>query len=483
MGPNLAAEICVIGGGPAGATVARRLALLGHDVCLLESAAFPRRHIGESLPPGIVPLFDFLGLRERIEAASFLRPSQAIVRWGGVTREFDFAPGAPGFQVDRGRFDQLLLEAAQEAGVRVLQPARALRPRLGAGQIWQVPALAAHKPLQIQAAYLVDASGRHPVLAGAKTRAGAPTLALYAYWRSTGLTGAATRVEAGAKEWFWGAPLPDATFNATVFIAPARCRAVRGAAGRAALYRSLLASSALLRGCLNGTLASRMLACDASTYTAACPVDNHSIKVGEASLAIDPLSSQGVQAAITSALHGSIVVHTLLTRPEHAPAALQFYRDRQLATAAYHSRLAAQHYAQQSALVAEQFWQTRAAGAGEPPPLDQPTSFNALLDAGLTGSSRIKLSEQLRIKQLPCISGNVIRALPTLTHPALERPVAFVTGVELAALLGAFADDDTVSGILRSWAPLIAPQRGLQIINWMYSAGVIVQVYERAACS
>jgi flavin-dependent dehydrogenase len=42
----LKVEVCVIGGGPAGSTLARRLALLGHEVCLVEWLAFPRWHIG-----------------------------------------------------------------------------------------------------------------------------------------------------------------------------------------------------------------------------------------------------------------------------------------------------------------------------------------------------------------------------------------------------------------------------------------------------
>src|SRR5688572_29358999 len=62
-------EICVIGGGPAGSTVARELASLGHDVILVERAPFPRRHIGESLSPGILPLLDLIGIRNRIEDA------------------------------------------------------------------------------------------------------------------------------------------------------------------------------------------------------------------------------------------------------------------------------------------------------------------------------------------------------------------------------------------------------------------------------
>ena len=52
-----------------------------------------------------------------------------------------------------------------------------------------------------------------------------------------------------------------------------------------------------------------------------------SIKVGDAALALDPLSSSGVQKAIQSALAGSVVVNTLLQRPGEQALAREFYRE------------------------------------------------------------------------------------------------------------------------------------------------------------
>ena len=45
------ARILVIGAGPAGSVFSAKMALLGHDVCLVERAAFPRSRLGESLTP------------------------------------------------------------------------------------------------------------------------------------------------------------------------------------------------------------------------------------------------------------------------------------------------------------------------------------------------------------------------------------------------------------------------------------------------
>src|SRR5438045_2956289 len=64
---NAQADVLVIGGGPAGATAAALLAEAGHDVVLMEKAQHPRFHIGESLLPANVQLFDRLGVREQME--------------------------------------------------------------------------------------------------------------------------------------------------------------------------------------------------------------------------------------------------------------------------------------------------------------------------------------------------------------------------------------------------------------------------------
>jgi flavin-dependent dehydrogenase len=474
---TLAVEVCVIGGGPAGATIARRLALLGHTVCLIEREPFPRRHIGESLPPGILPLFDFIGLRQQIEQASFLRPEGAIVRWGGVQRQLDFTSGAPGFQVDRGRFDQLLLDAAKESGVTVLQPASARRPEIKGDQ-WHVPVESAREPLSVEAAFLVDASGRRSLLAGRRERNSKPTLALYAYWRNTRFEGAETRVEAGQSEWFWGAPLPDRTFNATAFVHPSRCRKATGERGLETFYRSLLANSTLLRGCLKGELSSRVYACDASTYVVNQAVTPRLIKVGEASFAIDPLSSQGVQAAMASAVHGSIVVHTLLTCPANSTAALQFYRDRQTETAAFHQRIAAQYYSEQNSVSHESFWQERAGhSSSAAAQVDRITPGNSNSERKVFDENcRLRRSQNVRFEQLPCIIGDTIQSVTTVAHPSLERPVAFLKNIEIAPLLSSINSEETIVEILRRWSGFASRSTGLEIVHWMYSSGLLVQV-------
>src|SRR5437762_12558010 len=61
-------DVAVIGGGPAGSTAAALLARRGYRVIALEKAHHPRFHIGESLLPMNLPIFERLGVLEKVRA-------------------------------------------------------------------------------------------------------------------------------------------------------------------------------------------------------------------------------------------------------------------------------------------------------------------------------------------------------------------------------------------------------------------------------
>lgn len=463
----LDAEVCIVGGGPAGATIARRLALLGHDVCLLEAEAFPRSHVGEALAPGILPLLDVLDVRERVEAAAFLRSNCAIVRWTDEVNQVRSSPGTPGFQVDRGRFDQLLVDAAREVGVRVMQPARAAKPE-PRPKGWIIPVRAGGKSLQVVARFLVDAAGRRGVLTRTKQRSSVPTIALYSHWANTSIRGGHTLVEAGPDAWYWGAPLPDGTFSSMVFVDAERNSEVVYSTVEER-YRALLARSVLLQGCLYGTLVAKVKVCDASSRRDTDPVNTSFIKVGEASFSIDPLSSQGVQAAMLSGIQGAIVVHTILTRPEYASTAMEFYKRRQIETVERHCALSAQQYATQRTFADRAFWQRRASLATSevrpqtwPPPPD------------LASNDWVKLSDEASLVYTPCITGDIVSSLRALAHPALGHEVAYLGTVEVAPLLDKIGEGSVVEDILQQWSRQISLQLAEDIMRWLWARGILV---------
>lgn len=122
-------DVVILGGGPAGSATAITCAQQGLKVTLLERAAFPREHPGETLHPGIEPLLKKLGVAQQVLAMGFLRHLGNWVQWEGALRFVPFGQDEygpwRGFQAWRADFDTILLEQAKALGVEVLQPCRA----------------------------------------------------------------------------------------------------------------------------------------------------------------------------------------------------------------------------------------------------------------------------------------------------------------------------------------------------------------------
>jgi len=120
-------DLIVLGGGPGGSTLSTLVAMQGHKVLLLERERFPRHQLGESLLPatihGICPL---LGVKEEVERAGFPRKRGGTFRWGATPTPWTFTfgkvPDSPtgyAYQVERARFDKILLDNARRKGVDV----------------------------------------------------------------------------------------------------------------------------------------------------------------------------------------------------------------------------------------------------------------------------------------------------------------------------------------------------------------------------
>ncbi|MFI6849648.1 tryptophan 7-halogenase [Kitasatospora sp. NBC_00085] len=122
-------DVVVVGGGPAGSTAAALTAMRGHRVLLLEKETFPRHQIGESLLPATIHgVCRLLGVTEELAAAGFTKKRGGTFRWGSSPEpwRFDFAisprlagPTSFAYQVERMKFDQILLENARTKGADV----------------------------------------------------------------------------------------------------------------------------------------------------------------------------------------------------------------------------------------------------------------------------------------------------------------------------------------------------------------------------
>jgi flavin-dependent dehydrogenase len=460
-------DICIIGGGPAGSVLAARLAQLGHDVCLVERAAFPRRRLGESLGPGVLPLLSTVGVGAAIASAGFTPARSVTVNWDQGERQWE-DPDGQGLLVDRGHFDRLLLDHAREAGVRVFQPATVAAKALR-NDGWNLRIEADGRALELRAAFLADATGRAALLRSDRRQTGRRTVALHACWQGCGLP-AQPRIAAGAAEWYWGVPLPRGVYNTLVFIDAARFRADRASLLRAG-FRALIEGSGLLAGCTEARLLGRVAAADATPYLDGESVTLRSIKVGDAALALDPLSSSGVQKAIQTALSGAVVVNTLLRKPETSEAALRFYRDRLSEASERHRKWAANHYATVAARRPAKFWRDRGAA---PPASASTYPSSEPIDHRPPSEAPLVLSGKVVFTNLPCLDGAFVRVKAAVQHPAMEGPVAYLGNWELAPLLHQVRAGMTSHQVALAWAPAVPLDSGRAIARWLVGRGILV---------
>src|SRR5213082_3128831 len=116
-------DVAVIGGGPAGSTAAALLARRGYRVIALEKAVHPRFHIGESLLPMNLPIFERLGVLDKVRAqgvlklgADFEADNEQGYNTFGFARAIGNSP-PHAFQVRRQDFDRMLYHHARDCGV------------------------------------------------------------------------------------------------------------------------------------------------------------------------------------------------------------------------------------------------------------------------------------------------------------------------------------------------------------------------------
>ena len=328
-------DVVVIGGGPAGSTAATLLAERGHKVVLLEKDSHPRFHIGESLLPANVPLFEKLGVAEEIAdigmdkyGATFESP------WHDHTAGFKFAeatdPSLPmAYQVRRSEFDQILFRRAISAGAEAHEGTRVREFDLGDRNTPPVVKAtgADGTAREWQAKFVVDATGRDTLVANRlKIKRRNPahnSSAMYGHFRNA-------RRDCGDLEgniiifwfdhgWFWFIPLKDGATSVGAVVWPYYMK------HRDKPLREFFLDTIALCPRLQARLAEAELVSEPeatgnySYQCDHCQGDNY-VMVGDAYTFIDPVFSSGVMLAMNSAFAGADVVSARLAADARAEA-------------------------------------------------------------------------------------------------------------------------------------------------------------------
>lgn len=331
-------DVLVIGGGPAGSTAAALLAERGFQVTLLEKSRHPRFHIGESLLPANLPLFERLGVADEVRAISIEKwAAEFVSPWHEGSQAFEFADAWDksmpyAYHVRRSAFDELLFRNAARKGAQVIEGCRVREvefPPQEPGAI--VRAVRADGSQDAwQARFVVDASGRDTFLANRfKSKQRNPkhnSSALYGHFRGA-------RRHAGKNEgnitiywfehgWFWFIPLSDGTTSVGAVAWPYYLKS-RDKPLKDFFADTIALCPALAERLAGAELVSEVVATGNYSYVTEQTCGPNYVLLGDAYAFIDPVFSSGVMLAMTSAFAAADAIETCLREPAKAQAALQ----------------------------------------------------------------------------------------------------------------------------------------------------------------
>ncbi|RSM60283.1 FAD-dependent oxidoreductase [Kibdelosporangium aridum] len=240
-------DVIVVGGGPAGSTAATVVAMRGHRVLLLERDTFPRYQIGESLLPATVHgLCRILGVADEVARAGFTLKRGGTMRWGREPEpwQFSFAmsprlpePTSTAFQVERARFDEILLRNASRNGVDVREGSPVRRVVIDGERVRGVEYIGPDGTARTAyARFVIDASGNTSRI---HSQAGGPrvyseffrNLAVFGYFaggrRLPEPNSGNIFCAAFDNGWLWYIPLRDDLTSVGAVIAPDNASAVQ----------------------------------------------------------------------------------------------------------------------------------------------------------------------------------------------------------------------------------------------------------------
>ncbi len=330
-------DAIVIGGGPGGSTAASFVAMQGHEVLLLEREHFPRHQIGESLlPVTIHGICRMLGVHEEIERANFVRKRGGTFRWGKSKEPWTFSFGNTwmlsgsgldyAYQVERNRFDDLLLKNARRKGVEVREGHTVVDTIREDGRVVGVRFLDEQgQEHRARARFVIDAGGHQSKLhqhAGERVFAKFfQNIALYGYFehgkRMPPPDEGNILCAAFDEGWFWYIPLSP-TLTSVGAVVSKEQHAAAFKQGYESAFQSFVDACPLIAEYLSGArrvtegpygsfrVRKDYSYCNTRFWTPGLML------VGDAACFIDPVFSSGVHLATYAALLAARTVNTAL---------------------------------------------------------------------------------------------------------------------------------------------------------------------------
>jgi flavin-dependent dehydrogenase len=301
-------SVLVVGGGPAGAAAAVSLARAGHSTLILERTSGDRWRVGETLPPMAADALRALGVWKHFLADGHRPSRRTAVAWGGGNLRLDhhvFNPHGSGWHIDRARFDRMLIAAAVDAGARCRRGARVTAVERRDDR-WRVIVSVAGVRTVEECQWLVDATGRGASLArmlGERWIDHDRTVAVVGRFAPSELRArmdGTLLVESAERGWWYSVVLPDGTLVAAYVTDGDEV-----AGGASERWRDALETTSHTALRTRGRACTDLRVCCSSTGWVARSGGSGWVAVGDAALAHDPLSGQGLFHALVSGMRGA----------------------------------------------------------------------------------------------------------------------------------------------------------------------------------
>ena len=439
------AQVVVLGGGPAGVATAAGLARLGESVILVgEPRRFPAV---EGVSARVIEALRGLGLVGAV--AAFSPPAPRRATWNGVHAEANSER-----LVDRQQLDRALLDDVRRLGVEVVPGRIADVTSMPSGHRVRLEAGAARSSLT--ARFLVEARGRAAPAAGQPRVRGIETVALSQFWQGPpGLTGSA--VQSLEDGWAWMAALPDGRryLQIAVDVASAALPPRKALAQRCAeRFKAIEAAQPFLR---DATPLGEPIARASTPVLNEVLTGEDWLRVGDAAMAVDPLSGNGLFQALSSSLQAPAVIRTMLHSAERAALAREFHRRRIEHLFYRFARIGRDFYASEEGWAGAPFWQARR-GWPDGEPLHRP--FTAA---------------EVVVARRPVVSQDEIVAADVVLTPDQPLGMWHLDGLPLADALSAVRTAPPGQDPAATLAARLdlRPHRAAALADWMRRQGWI----------
>ena len=345
MSTNNTYDVIVMGGGPAGSSVASMLAREGRQVILFEKEIFPRHHIGESLMTDTYWTFRRMGILEKLRDSPFVRKYsvQFANHSGKESRPFYFFEAvhhesAVTWQVTRAKFDHLLIDHAAEQGATVHQGVLVKQVLFDGDRAIGVEVQMQDGSRQkFFAKVVVDATGQMAMLSNKfRWRVRDPKLkkaVLYSYFkdahREPDLNGGATlvlRTEHGSGGWFWYIPLEDGITSVGIVANPDYLLKGRGQDLAKIFEEEIEKCGPVAKRVAEGERVDKIYSILDYSYRSKHNAGNGFIIIGDAYGFLDPIYSSGVLLALKMAELAADAIHDAFQQDDFSAARLGQYQ-------------------------------------------------------------------------------------------------------------------------------------------------------------